>query len=172
MSDPYLGEIRMFGGNFAPVGWAMCQGQLLPISENDALYSLLGTTYGGDGVSTFGVPDLRGRAPLHQGTRPGQQTYVLGQLDGAENVTLGPNHLPSHTHSVTGTTETGNSPNVNNMVYGQSTQIKVYTQGTASRYFAPVTVSTVGGGQPHDNMQPYLVVNFIIALAGIYPSQN
>ncbi len=179
MTEPYLGEIRMFGGNFAPRGWVMCDGQLLSIAENDALYNLLGTTYGGDGQNTFGVPDLRGRVPTHQGSKNGQ-TYVIGQMTGTESVTLTPNQLPAHVHSFIAVSATGavGIPTTGTMISDQGptgTTIFGYTPyNPANEQIALTAASTTpaGGNQPHNNMQPYLGVNFILATAGIYPSQN
>jgi microcystin-dependent protein len=167
---PYLGEIRMFAGNFAPRGWAFCNGQLLPIAQNSALFSLLGTTYGGDGRTTFALPDLRGRVPLHPGTGPGLTTRRLGEKSGGESVTLAVSQVPSHSHTV--------APGA---VSGQgNTSWPAGSAPAAGRNFhstaAPdvsmrATVSTnTGGGQSHPNMQPYLGISFIIALQGVYPS--
>lgn len=179
MSQPYIGEIRIFAGNFPPLGWAMCDGQLLAIAEYDTLYNLIGTTYGGDGQNTFGMPDLRGRAPVHVGTSSGQ-TYVIGQLGGVETVTLSSQQLPQHTHALvsTATPATTNVPTtgtifadigpagINNLF-----AFKPY-DGTNQVALNGNSVSPVGGSQPHDNMQPYLGLNFIISLYGIYPSQS
>lgn len=179
MTEPYLGEIRMFGGNFAPIGWVMCDGQLLSIAENDALYNLMGTTYGGDGINTFGVPDLRGRTPTHTGTKNGQ-TYVLGQKTGVESVTLNANQIPSHTHPVFASSATGDVaiPTAQTMISNQGpagSGIFGYTPYNAANPQIALTAASTtpaGGNQPHDNMQPYLGINFILAIAGIYPSQN
>ncbi|MBO9557898.1 MAG: phage tail protein [Caulobacter sp.] len=179
MTEPYLGEIRMFGGNFAPVGWAMCDGQIVSIAENDALYTLLGTTYGGDGVNTFGLPDLRGRVATHQGSKNGQ-TYVMGQMTGVETVTLTTNQMPAHTHPffAAGTAATVGTPTALTMISDQSptgTVLNAYTPYNAANDQVPLTPNSTtpaGGGQPHDNMQPYLGINFIIATSGIFPSQN
>jgi microcystin-dependent protein len=154
----------MFGGNFAPVGWALCNGALMSIAENTALFSLIGTTYGGDGQSTFGLPDLRGRLPVHQGN-----SFVLGQLAGTETVTLTTNQMPAHTHQVVArTAATAGSPS--GAVYGGNTD-SIYT-ATPSAPMNAAMIGIGGGSQPHNNMMPYLVVNFIIALEGIYPSRN
>lgn len=179
MTQPYLGEIRMFGGNFAPMGWVMCDGQLMSIAENDALYQLLGTTYGGDGINTFGAPDLRGRVPTHQGSRSGQ-TYVIGQMAGSESVTLTPNQLPSHTHPTFAVSVAGSVavPTTATMISDQGPagqKIYAYTPYSAANEQIALTAAsttTAGGNQPHDNMQPYLGVNFILAIAGIFPTQN
>lgn len=164
MSEPFVGEIRMFGGNFAPVGWAFCDGSLIAISQNTALFSLIGTIYGGDGQNTFGLPDLRGRLPVHQGSG-----FVLGQLAGTETVTLTTNQMPAHTHTVLArTSATAGSPS--GAMYGGNTD-SIYTP-TASAQMNAGVIAPAGGSQPHDNMMPYLVVSFIIALEGIYPSRN
>ena len=179
MTEPYLGEIRMFGGNFAPVGWVMCDGQLMSIAENDALYNLLGTTYGGDGVNTFGAPDLRGRVPTHQGSKSGQ-TYIMGQRAGTEGVTLTPSQLPAHLHGFLAVSATGavGTPTTATMISDQGptgTTIFGYAPYSAANAQVALTAASTtpaGSSQPHSNMQPYLGVNFILAIAGIYPSQN
>jgi microcystin-dependent protein len=179
MTQPYIGELRMFGGNFAPIGWAMCDGQVLSIASNDTLFNLIGTTYGGDGVNTFALPDLRGRVVCHQGSRSGQ-TYVIGQQGGSEGVILTPNELPSHTHPffAVGAAATVSVPTTATMLSDQGpadTGIFAYTpysSGNAQIALAAASTTPAGGGQPHENRQPYLGVNFIIALEGIYPSQN
>ena len=169
MSEPYIGEIRLFGGTFAPVGWALCQGQLLSISENEALFNLIGTTYGGDGQSTFALPDLRGRLPIHRGN-----TFAQGQSGGTESVTLTQAQLPAHSHPLLASIDVATIAAPANQVLARSTGATVSPYGSdAPRVsLAPGSVTSVGSGQPHDNMQPYLCVNFIIALEGIYPSQN
>jgi microcystin-dependent protein len=173
MSNPFIGEIRMFGGTFAPAGWAMCQGQLMAISQNDALFTLIGTTYGGDGQETFGIPDLQGRAPVHMGQGPGiSQTYQLGEKAGVESVTLTINQIPIHNHALLASTALANSADPTNQLYAQSTQILVYTQDVATKFFAPTSMQPSGGSQPHDNMQPFLVITFILSLFGVFPSQN
>jgi microcystin-dependent protein len=179
MAEPYLGEIRMFGGNFPPRGWAMCDGQLLSIAENDTLFSLIGTTYGGDGQNTFGMPDLRGRVPSHQGSKNGQ-SYVIGQLAGAESVTLAPTQLPAHPHPffAASTAGTVGVPTTQTMISDQGpagTGIFGYTPYNPSNDQVALTAASTtpaGGSQPHNNMQPYLGINFIIALAGVYPPQS
>lgn len=176
MTSPYVGEIRMFGGNFAPRNWAFCDGQTMSIAENDVLYTLLGTTYGGDGVSTFALPDLRGRVVTHQGTSGGM-TYVMGQKAGVESVTLSVAQIPQHTHTLLATTvvgDTGVPTTGTALAAGQSgTTIPEYGPyaGTQTLTSANAT-SQAGGSQPHENMQPYLAVNFIISLYGIFPSQS
>jgi microcystin-dependent protein len=165
MSDPYIGEIRMFGGNFAPVGWLLCQGQLLPISQYDVLFNLIGTTYGGDGQNTFALPNLASRLPVHQGSG-----YVLGQMAGVETVTLNRNQMPVHTHQPVGTqTAQGQSPS--NSYWANNTNLP-YSVAAPSAAMAPNALSNAGGNQPHENMSPYLAINFIIATEGIYPSPN
>ncbi len=171
MADPYVGEIRMFGGNFAPVGWAFCQGQLMPISENDTLFTLIGTTYGGDGQETFGLPDLQGRIPVHQGTGPGLSSYVIGEKAGVEAVTLTTQQMPLHNHAFIASQATGtqNTP-VNNMV--ASSASNRFRPGAPSDPFPSTLVQPSGGNQPHENMMSYLCVNYIISLYGIFPSQT
>lgn len=164
MAEPYLGEIRMFGGNFAPVGWALCDGRTLSISDNDALYALIGSTYGGDGVTTFALPDLRGRAPLHQSS-----AYPLGARGGSETVTLTTAQLPSHTHSVSANDSTAEYPSPSNAVWAIS-PYNSYTQAAPGAAMLPTQPS--GGSQPHNNMMPFLVINYIIALSGMYPAPN
>ncbi|HWD07583.1 MAG TPA: tail fiber protein [Actinomycetota bacterium] len=164
MATPYVGEIRMFAGNFAPVGWMLCQGQLLPISDNEVLFNLIGTTYGGDGIDTFALPDLQSRVPVHVG--PG---FSLGQAGGAESVTLTTSQLPAHSHVPQGAA-TGNQSSPAGAVWAGGTRL--YTVPPANSPMSPVALQGSGGSQPHDNMLPYLVVNFIISLSGIFPSQS
>jgi microcystin-dependent protein len=169
MSTPYIGEIRIVGFNFAPQGWELCQGQLLPISQFDALFNLIGTTYGGDGMSTFALPDLRGRIPVHQGTG-----YIQGQAGGSEAVTLQTPHLPVHSHVPLADGTGVNSPSPVGAVWGSAVGSGTpYSDQTAAAN-APMSTQAVGvagGGQPHENMLPFLCVNFIIAVYGIYPTQ-
>jgi len=173
MSSPYVGEIRMFGSSFAPVGWALCQGQTLPISQNDTLFTLIGTTYGGDGQNTFNLPDLQGRVPVHQGQGPASsQTYVIGESGGVEQVTLTTHQLPQHNHALEVSADLGSQGDPTGLLYAQNTQILMYTQDTASKFFTPTMLQPVGGSQPHENMQPFLVISFIISLYGIYPTQT
>lgn len=175
MSEYFIGEIRMFGGNFAPLDWAQCDGQTLSISQNDVLYSLLGITYGGDGVNNFKLPDLRGRVPIHMGTGTGLTTRIIGQYFGTEGETVQTASLPAHNHtlSANSTAATAYSPTGNMLAAGAGT-IQTYNATTTS----PVTMnsavlaSTAGGGQSHSNLMPALCVNFIIALAGIYPTRS
>jgi microcystin-dependent protein len=172
MSEPFFGEIRMFAGNFAPSGWSLCDGQLLSISQNDALFSLLGTIYGGDGETTFGLPDLRGRIPIHAGSGPGLSPRQLGAKSGAENVTITTNQLPSHTHTVKGTNDASNSTEPAGRVPASSTSIDLYVNTAPTVDFNASAVPGVGGNQSHNNLMPYLCINFIIALFGIYPSRQ
>ena len=171
MSQPYIGEIRMFGGSFNPNGWAMCNGALMPIAENDALFVLIGTTYGGDGQETFGLPNLNGRVPIHQGSGGGV-TYVIGEVGGTESVTLTTAQIPNHTHALLGATGNGAQANPNNNFLASSTLVKPYAAETPATNMAASAIGPAGGSQPHENMQPYLVVSFIISLFGIYPNQN
>lgn len=178
MSDQYLGEIRMFGGNFAPTGWALCNGQLVSISQNAALFSILGTTFGGDGVQTFGLPDLRGRAPLHWGQGTGLSTYTLGEQTGTETVTLLQNQMPAHTHQVNASSSNGSSASAHGAVpataapaRGENTGPEIYGTATNTTMNAQM-ISVSGGSQPHSNLQPSLCVSFIIALQGIFPTRN
>jgi microcystin-dependent protein len=166
MAQPYVGEIRMFAGNFAPAGWMLCEGQLMPISENETLFQLIGTTYGGDGESTFALPDLRGRLPMHQGGG-----YVLAQTGGVEEVTLTAAQIPSHQHAFLGSSNNATSNTPANQVVGALTSFDLYRPAaTPTTAMAAASVNSVGGSQPHSNMQPYLCVNFIISLFGIFPS--
>jgi microcystin-dependent protein len=173
MAQPYVGEIRMFGGNFAPAGWMLCEGQLLPISSFDTLFALIGTTYGGDGQSTFGLPNLAGRLPMHQGTNQGT-SFIVGELAGDERVTLTTQQIPNHSHNLLGTSDvaTVNAPTDN--VLGATTGATTLAYGTDNpKITLPAgVISTVGGSEPHENMQPYLCVSFIISLFGIFPSQT
>jgi microcystin-dependent protein len=170
MSSPYVGEIRMFAGNFAPAGWANCDGQLLPISENETLFNLIGTTYGGDGQETFAMPNLNDRVPMHQGTGSGLSPRILGELGGSESVTLTSRQLGGHQHNLMGSLDTGTSPNTAGAVPATSGGAKIYRASANGTTMPGDAVSFVGGSQPHDNMQPYLVIRFIISLFGIYPS--
>lgn len=180
---PYVGEIRMFAGNFAPAGWMFCAGQLISIAEYDVLYNLIGTTYGGDGQATFGLPNLQGRVPIHMGTLPGGSTYVLGQMAGSESVTLTTNNLPAHTHIVNGdlTFNTrgdaaGNFSSPDNHSIASAPLKTFFSKTATAGKMAPLSaaagIGPVGGSQPHENMQPYLTLSFIISLFGVYPSQG
>lgn len=164
MAQPYVGEIRMFAGNFAPAGWMFCEGQLLPISENETLFQLIGTTYGGDGQSTFALPDLRGRLPIHHGNG-----FILAETGGAEEITLTTSQIPAHSHAQLASNDipTQSSPASN--VTGQAAA-KLYRAGAPSTSLAAGAIGPVGGSQPHSNFQPYLCVSFIISLFGIFPS--
>lgn len=166
MAQPYVGEIRMFAGNFAPAGWFFCEGYLLPISEYETLFQLIGTTYGGDGESTFALPDLRGRIPIHQGNG-----FTLTENGGVEEVTLTVNQIPSHSHTLLATTDIANSGNPGNAILSStSTGSKVYSAAAPSVALHGSTIALDGGSQPHTNFQPYLCVNFIISMYGIFPS--
>ena len=176
MSQPFVGEIRLFGCNFAPMGWAFCDGRLLSIAENDVLYVLIGTTYGGDGVTTFGLPDLRGRLPLGQGQGPGLTNRVIGEKAGTETVTLITQQMPAHTHSVlasTGVATTGTPANT--LVPGAvSNQTMYVTDLTGANPFTASgqSISNAGSSQPHENCMSNLAINYCISLFGIFPSQN
>jgi microcystin-dependent protein len=170
MATPYIGEIRLVGFNFAPVNWAFCDGTLQAISQNEALYTLLGTTYGGDGTSTFALPDLRGRVPIHQGTYQAN-SYIIGQRAGTETVTLTTNQIAAHNHPLQASTTVATSPNPTNNLQAATQSVNAYVTPTAVTPMSSVSTAS-GGSQPHENMQPYLVVNFIIALFGVFPSQG
>jgi microcystin-dependent protein len=163
MAQPYVGEIRMFAGNFAPSGWMFCEGQLLPISENETLFQLIGTTYGGDGESTFALPDLRGRLPLHQGNG-----FILAETGGAEEITLTVNQIPAHSHPMLGGGAAESRSPVNKVPARASGDL--YTDQYSALDLSLQAISSVGGSQPHTNFQPYLCVDFIISLFGIFPS--
>ena len=177
-ADPFLAEIIMFGGNFAPRGWALCDGQLLPINTNQALFSLLGTTYGGDGRTTFALPDLRGRVAIHPGSGPGLSTYRLGQKGGIENVTLDTSQLPSHNHAaianVRGINRAGNSASPGGNTLASKARTNIYQTAAPDVDMqagtVTVTVANAGGGQAHENRMPFLAINHILALQGIFPS--
>ena len=173
MGQPYIGEIRMFGGNFAPAGWMFCQGQTLPISENDALFTLIGTTYGGDGQETFQLPDLQGRLPMHAGQGPGlSQTYQLGETGGVESVTLTTQQIPIHNHPWLVSNGVAAQTNPTNNIVAQSSQATIYIDDVPNANMAANTIAPDGGSQPHDNFQPYLCVSFIISLFGVFPTQT
>jgi len=168
MAQPYVGEIRMFAGNFAPAGWQFCEGQLLPISENETLFQLIGTTYGGDGQSTFALPDLRGRIPIHQGNG-----FILAETGGVEEITLTVNQIPAHSHAFLASTNVAQDTNPQNKVLGQTSGgLLPYIQDSPDANLSSQAISSVGGSQPHTNFQPYLCVDFIISLFGIFPSQT
>jgi microcystin-dependent protein len=167
MAQPYVGEIRMFAGNFAPAGWQFCEGQLIPISENETLFQLIGTTYGGDGESTFAVPDLRGRIPLHQGNG-----FILAETGGAEEITLTVNQIAAHAHALLGSQSAASATDTAGNLGGRVTAASVFPYGTDAplQPLSPQAVSSIGGSQPHTNFQPYLCINFIISFFGIFPS--
>ena len=165
MAQPYVGEIRMFAGNFAPAGWMFCEGQLLPISEEETLFNLIGTTYGGDGQSTFALPDLRGRLPIHQGNG-----FILAETGGTEEITLTVAQMPAHTHPLQATTAVGSAASPLGSVLASAGSANVYRQGPGAIALSSQAVGQVGGSQPHTNFQPYLCVDFIISLFGIFPS--
>ncbi len=172
MSQPYVGEIRMFGGNFAPAGWMFCDGQLLPISENETLFNLIGTTYGGDGQNTFALPNLQSRVPIHAGTRPSDgTTYSLSEAAGVENVTLTVNQIPVHSHAMLASTGPGTVNQPNGNVTAASPTVTLYIQDVTDGNMAANAAGPSGGSQPHENLQPYLCVSFIISLFGIFPHQ-
>ena len=167
MAQPYVGEIRMFAGNFAPAGWMFCDGQLLPISENETLFNLIGTTYGGDGQSTFALPDLQGRLPIHQGNGT-----ILAETGGAEAITLTVNQIPAHSHPLLASTGPGNLNTPGGNVTAESAAVKIYYADEPTANMAASAIAPAGGSQPHTNFQPYLCLNFIISLFGIFPSQT
>jgi len=165
----------MFGGSFAPAGWAMCSGQLMPISENDTLFNLIGTTYGGDGQETFGIPNLNGRVPIHQGQGPGiSQNYQIGEMAGVESVTLNVQQIPIHNHAVLASTNPGTTSSPQDSILAKVTTGFPYINEnpTGSSALVNTMIQPVGGNQPHENMMPYLCVSFIISLFGIFPTQN
>ena len=171
MSSPYIGEIRMFGGNFAPSGWAFCSGQAMDISQNDTLFNLIGTTYGGDGQQTFNLPDLQGRLPVHMGTNPSTgTTYVIGQQGGVESVTLTTNQMPIHNHALLASTDAATANTPANNVLAASGQVKTWSPFPPTAAMNVNALTNAGGSQPHDNMMPFLVVSFIISLFGIFPT--
>jgi microcystin-dependent protein len=172
MADPFVAEIRIFPFNFAPKGWAWCNGQLMPISQNTALFSLLGTTYGGDGKSTFALPDLEGRAPMHPGQGPGLSLHDLGESGGSETVTLLDSEIPAHIHTVRASNQTADiqQPTTNATVAKASSATPFAASG-ALAMMAPASLAPAGGGQPHNNMMPYLTVYFCIALQGVFPAR-
>jgi microcystin-dependent protein len=173
MSNPFIGEIRIFAGTFAPTGWAFCQGQAMAIAENDALFALIGTTYGGDGQTTFNLPDLRSRLPVHRGSG-GIGNPALGQAGGVESVTLTTTQIPAHTHGLNGSTATATTSAPGGAVPATLSGVTTFAYGADAppTTLAPQSLAPSGGNQPHDNLQPYLAVNFIISLFGIFPSQG
>jgi microcystin-dependent protein len=167
MAQPYVGEIRMFAGNFAPAGWMFCEGQLLPISENETLFQLIGTTYGGDGESTFALPDLRGRIPLHQGNG-----FILAETGGAEEITLTVQQISAHSHPLLASTNNASTANAGGNLLAQTPSYTPYISMPPNSPLNPVAIGPVGGSQPHTNFQPYLCINFIISLFGIFPQPS
>ncbi|MEE4377889.1 MAG: tail fiber protein [Candidatus Competibacteraceae bacterium] len=172
MSEPFLAEVRMVGFNFAPRGWAFCDGQILPINQNQSLYSLLGTTYGGDGRTSFALPDLRGRVPIHVGRSNGGADHRLGQKSGEETHTLAVNEMPNHDHVLQASTTDANESSPAGHVLARSVTPEAYRAPQNLGAMHAGTVTNVGGGQAHENMQPYIAVNFCIALQGLFPSRN
>jgi microcystin-dependent protein len=170
MAQPYVGEIRMFAGNFAPNGWMFCEGQTLPISENEVLFQLIGTTYGGDGEQTFSLPNLASRVPIHMGTGPDGTTYQIGEMAGREQETLTVQQIPNHTHPFTASGDAATSNNPASNVLGQGSSIRLYLQDVPNQNMNAGSVGSAGGSQPHENTQPFLCLNFIISLFGIFPS--
>ena len=177
MAEPYIAEIKMFGGNFAPRNYALCNGQIMAISQNTALFSLLGTTYGGNGTTTFALPNMQGRAPVHQGNGAGIDPVSLGEMAGETNVTLTTGNLPTHTHPISGALIANSNPGetpASNTLFTNSAPNQLYAAalGTGGLNLAPQTITMAGGSLPHNNMQPYLAVSFIIALQGVFPARN
>jgi microcystin-dependent protein len=172
-AQPYVGEIRMFAGNFAPNGWMFCEGQTLPISENEVLFQLVGTTYGGDGEQTFNLPNLASRVPIHMGTGPDGTTYQIGEMAGTEQETLMVQQIPSHTHPLVASSAPGsNTTPVGNVLATTSGGISLYYEGEVGAQMNSQAIIPAGGSQPHENTQPFLCINFIISLFGIFPSQT
>lgn len=172
MPEPYVGEIRMFAGNFAPNGWMFCEGQTLPIAENEVLFQLIGTTYGGDGEETFNLPNLASRVPIHMGTSPSGTTYQIGEMAGTEQETLTINQIPAHTHAMLATTDLGGSSNPGSNILANCSALKLYTASAPSIALHAQGLTPAGGSQPHENTQPFLCINFIISLFGRFPSQT
>src|SRR5262245_9674478 len=169
---PYVGEIRMFAGNFAPNGWMFCEGQTLPISENEVLFQLIGTTYGGDGQETFNLPNLASRVPIHMGTGPSGTTYQLGEMAGTEQETLTVQQIPNHTHTLSASTAAGGTNSPANAVVAASPSVQVFIVDSPDNNLNPAAVTAAGGSQTHENTQPFLCINFIISLFGVFPSQT
>jgi microcystin-dependent protein len=170
MAQPYIGEIRMFAGTYAPAGWLFCSGQVLPISENETLFQLIGTTYGGDGESSFALPNIQSRVPMHRGNGPDGVTYPLAQMAGTEQETLTTQQIPSHTHSFLVSTNPANTNSPVGNVLGEQGTINLFLVDSPNQAMKPGSLTPVGGSQPHDNTQPYLCINYIISLFGIFPS--
>ncbi|MFY9803686.1 MAG: tail fiber protein [Candidatus Acidiferrales bacterium] len=171
-TTPYLGQILMVGFNFAPNNWALCNGQILSISQNTALFSLIGTYYGGDGQTTFALPDLRGRVPVGQGQGPGLSPYVIGETGGEEQVTLTISNMPAHSHPLMGTSMAGTSASPTGTIWGAQSRLDIYSSATPDTPMGGGSVGTAGGGLPHDNRSPYLTITYIIALEGVYPPRS
>jgi len=172
MSEPFLAEVRIVGFNFAPRGWAFCDGQILPINQNQSLFSLLGTTYGGDGSISFALPDMRGRAPIHVGRSNNGDFHPLGQRSGAETQTLAANEMPQHTHTLRASSSDANQGAPAGHALARSALPEAYRDATALAAMGGDSIANAGGAQAHENMQPYLAVNFCIALQGLFPSRN
>ncbi|HEX8621879.1 MAG TPA: tail fiber protein [Allosphingosinicella sp.] len=174
MAQPYVGEIRMFAGNFPPAGWLFCSGQQLPISENETLFQLIGTTYGGDGESSFNLPNLQSRIPIHMGTATSGTTYTIAEMSGVEEVTLSIQQIPSHTHPLVATNDSGNQLIAGNAVLAAQSPVSIYRPNATPPNSAMNvnSVSVTGGSQPHENMQPFLCINYIISLFGLFPNPN
>jgi microcystin-dependent protein len=173
MGEPYVGEIRMFAGNFAPNGWMFCEGQTLPISENDVLFQLIGTTYGGDGQETFNLPNLASRVPMHMGTGPDGTTYQIGEMAGTEQVTLTNQQIPIHTHPLVASAANGTATNpAGNVLAASTSSVKPYIVGAPSANLYASAIAPAGGSQPHENCQPFICINYIISLFGVFPSQT
>jgi microcystin-dependent protein len=172
MAQPFIGEIRMFAGNFAPAGWAFADGQLMPISQNDALFILYGTTYGGDGQETFALPNLQSRVPIHMGNGPDGVNYQLGEAAGTESVTLTTQQIPVHNHTLIASTTAALTGDPTNKLFGQSPQIAYFIEADPEVNFNAATIAPVGGSQPHENCQPFLCINYIVSLFGLFPQQN
>jgi len=174
MADPFVAEIRIFPFNFAPTGWAFCDGQLLPISQNTALFSLLGTTYGGDGNTNFALPNLQGQAPMHPGQGPGLSLHNLGESGGSDTVTLLTSQIPGHNHALMASNQPGEDASPTGEALGRSVGAALYQTNTAQNLvaMAPAALVVSGGGQPHNNLMPYLTLSFCIALQGVYPPRT
>ena len=176
-AEPYLGQILIVSFDFAPKGWAQCNGQIMPIAQNTAVFSLIGTYYGGDGFSTFALPDLRGRVPIHQGTGPGLSPYNVGQVGGSETVTLLLEQMPAHTHQMMGQSSLGTltspfSSNGTGYIWAAQSRLNIYSAAVPDTAMGAQSITSAGGNLPHPNMSPYLVLNYIIALQGVFPSRN
>lgn len=172
MAQPYIGEIRMFAGNFAPVGWEFCNGQLVPISENETLFQLIGTTYGGDGEETFALPNLQSRVPLHMGTGPDGITYPISQMAGTEQETLTVQQIPVHKHTMLATSSPGAQTNPAGQVLARDAGTDLYGSDNPYVNMAAQAIGPTGGSQPHENVQPFLCINYIISMFGLFPSQT